>query len=152
MKILTEILDFLPLAIISHQIVTIAIYINLRREDKGIEPKKRPRFLQFLIDAFFYLMVPGEFIYLVTIGLVDYLRSKRLCDMLVKRDDIISDQKAKIEKMEKHIEDCHAYQKSLYDCAVENADPQKVRFVKCHTFSSFCEWQRIEDLSADEDY
>ena len=86
---MNSVLFWLIVLIICHQIMTIWTYSNLRKEDRGIDTSPKTKVSDFLQTAFLFFPMFGNALYDLTLGLVDRFRERRLCNMLVERDDKI---------------------------------------------------------------
>lgn len=80
---------YLIAILVCHQITTIFTYFSLKREDRGLMNDSNSFFSNYLLPILLFIPFLGNAIYDMTIGLVDHLREKRLCMMLVERDDKI---------------------------------------------------------------
>lgn len=86
---MNSVLFWLIVLIICHQIMTIWTYSNLRKEDRGIDTSPKTKVSDFLQTVFLFFPMFGNALYDLTLGLVDRFRERRLCNMLVERDDKI---------------------------------------------------------------
>ena len=84
--------------LVCHQIITIYTYWTVCREDRGIYKKETKR----MTVSDFLLMLPmfGNAIYEISLGLVDHLRERRLCNMLYDKDQIIDQKSKEIEYLQ----------------------------------------------------
>ena len=98
-------LSWLITILVCHQIVTIWTYISLRREDKGIDTTSKTKFSEFLQLLFLGFPMIVNCLYDSTLGLVDYFRQKRLCNMLADCNDEISRLKKEISRLNERQKD-----------------------------------------------
>lgn len=110
-----DLLPYLIAMLVCHQICTIYSYFDLKREDKGIY-KDPPKVIEFLM----YLPVFINALYDVSLGFVDNLRQKRLCNIIYDKDQEIA--KLKIKEAE-------LYDRISYECYLrENGTHYKLPF------------------------
>lgn len=126
--------------LVCHQIVTIWTYSNLRKEDRGVDTSPKSKFFEFFGTVFLMLPMLLNVIYDLTLGLVDHLREKRLCEMLVNRDDEIKRLKGKNASLEKELSIRKAYEDHLYEICSSDwftkdmPKPSLYDFMQYHNF------------------
>ena len=108
-----KIISFVTLTLIAHQIYTVVNYISLRREDQNLPPIIKSKLGEYICSTLLFLPMIGEALYTYTLGFVDHLRTKRLCDKLVKKDDEIERLNKEVSFLKKINHEAHETVDSL---------------------------------------
>lgn len=91
------VLELILFSIPFHVIESILIYRDVRREDKGVyKDASKPFFLRYILKI---LCLPYDF----TIGIIDGMREKRLCNLLADQNDKIESLQVENKKLKKEI-------------------------------------------------
>lgn len=135
-----NVFSWLIAILICHQIMTIWTYLNLLKEDRGIDTSPKSNFLEFVQSALLMCPMFLNAIYDLTLGLVDHFREKRLCKMLVARDDEIKQLREENTSLKKSLSIRKAYEDHLHEVyssdwyTKEMPRPSLYDFMKYHDF------------------
>lgn len=85
-----DFLLFLFFMLISHFCVTAWIYVNVKREDKGLDPKPENFFSEHIFPAIAFVPFLLHSVYEYTFGFFSRLLMQRVCIKGVKAEDEVS--------------------------------------------------------------
>lgn len=123
------VLELILFSIPFHVIESILIYRDVRREDKGVyKDASKLFFLRYILKI---LCLPYDF----TIGIIDGMREKRLCNLLVDRDDEISNLKYKLLELQTDQARRIRYEEYLRSRANSSIPPD--------TYCDFCKYEHL---------